>query len=107
MNENLSWDEYEAGIKSEFDKNYTKGEGEGEEEQQNLAFARMTQEGQVFWPAMIEKAFAKVHGDQAAIISGSAGQSFKNILGCPIMTIQTVEKRNGEIAFTESELLKE
>ena len=97
--------EYEAGIKSEFDKNYTKDKGE--EQQQNLAFARMTQEGQVFWPAMIEKAFAKAHGDQAEIISGSAGQSFKNILGCPIMTIQTVEKLNGEKAFTESELLKE
>eukprot|EP01062_Namystynia_karyoxenos_P050050 TRINITY_DN3866_c0_g1_i1.p1 TRINITY_DN3866_c0_g1~~TRINITY_DN3866_c0_g1_i1.p1 ORF type:complete len:850 (+),score=360.48 TRINITY_DN3866_c0_g1_i1:85-2550(+) len=65
------------------------------------AFARNRDEVNEIWVTLVEKAYAKVHGSFAAIMSGGAAPALGDLTGCPYKTFEF-----GEEAISFDELLE-
>ena len=56
----------------------------------SLVFAKAVEN--VFWPALLEKAYATIHGSYESIESGQSSEVLRDLTGAPAYTHQTDEE---------------
>lgn len=55
-----------------------------------MVFAKAVDD--VFWPALLEKAYAKIHGSYESIESGQSSEVLRDLTGAPAFTHKTNEE---------------